>query len=100
MSTAIHSVVAFGMAMSVQRRQRRAGEEIRTAPPETRPGSIRVVADQRLNDQTGDRPREANQRHVIERSAEILEDSRGVRLRQRETELDAESPQANAEDMP
>jgi hypothetical protein len=81
-------------------RQRRADEEVRSAPAEARPGPIRVVAHEWLNEQSGDRARQPEQRDGLEIGTEILENARGVSLRQRESELDTKRTQADLADLP
>ena len=99
-SMAVHSVAAFGMAMSAQAANTAPTRKYGPPPAETRPGAVRVVADQRLDDQSGDGAGQPQQRNAIETGAEILEDARGIGLRQRESELDAERAQADLADLP
>ncbi len=78
-----------------QRRQHRAGQEIGAAPAQTAPGPVRIMADDRLDEQPGQRGGDPQQREVVDALAQRLEDATHVRVLQREADLDAEEAEAD-----
>ncbi len=81
-------------------REQRTDQEVRPATPEAAPGAVAEVADDRLHDQAGDRRGEPQDRQLVDRCAERLEDAAHVRVLQREAELDAQEPEAHVPDLP
>ena len=78
-----------------QRGEYRTREEIRAATAEAGPGAVAVMADDRLDEQPGQRCRDPQIGEVVERSAERLEDPAHVGVLQREADLDAEKAEAD-----
>src|SRR5205085_5109198 len=60
---------------------------------------IGEIPDHGLHEQPGQRRGDPEQRDVVGRRAEGLEDPRDVRVLQREAELDAEEPEAQVPDL-
>ena len=57
-------------------------------------------ADDRLHEQSGQRRREPEHRHLVRLRAELLVDGAHVRHLQPPAELDAEEPEAHIPDLP
>ncbi len=80
--------------------QDRAAQEVRSATAQAGPGAVRVVADDRLHDQSGQWRGDPQDRDVLDLCAQGLEDAADVGVLQRESELDAEEAEAHVPDLP
>ena len=69
MPAAIHNVGECGMATSANEVSIAPHEEIRTAATQPVPGAVRVVTDDGLDDQPGERRRDPQHRHLSDISA-------------------------------
>ena len=78
-----------------QRRQHRAGQEIGSPAAKAAPGPVRIMADDRLDEQPGQRGGDPQQRQIVNLDAQRLEDTAHVRILQREADLDAEEAEAD-----
>src|SRR3546814_16820950 len=72
-----------------ERREDRTRKEIGSPPPQSSPGAVTVMADQRLDEQPGDRPRNPEDREIVDRRAQRLEDAADIGALEREPALDA-----------
>src|SRR3546814_10993497 len=79
-----------------ERRQRPARDQKGPALAVARARMIAQMPDDRLDDQSGDRPRDPQQGQFGDVGAERLEDAARIGIMQPPDDLDAEPPKANA----
>ena len=78
----------------------RPGDEERLAPPPPRaPRPVRERADQRLDEQAGDRPGQVEDRQLVGAGAEVVVDRVHGGLLHAEAVLDAEEPEVHQQDL-
>ena len=81
----------FGHGEKGEAGEDRARQEVRAAAAEAaEPGAVAHMADDRLDEEAGERRRHPQSREVIDRGAERLEDAAHVRVLEGEPDLDAE----------
>ena len=80
--------------------QHRACQEIGTAAAQPAPGAIRIMADDRLDQQPGQRGCDPECGEIVERFSERLKDAAHIRILQREADLDAEETEADIPQPP
>ena len=100
MPAAIHNVVECGMASSASEASTAPATKVRPAAPEPIPGAVGIVANDGLHDQPGQRRGDPQARDLVHLRAQGLEDAADVGVLQRESELDAEEPEAHVPDLP
>src|SRR3546814_7050111 len=82
-----------------ERREDRTRKEIGSPPPQSSPGAVTVMADQRLDEQPGDRPRNPEDREIVDRRAQRLEDAADIGALEREPDLDAERSEEHTSEL-
>src|SRR3546814_16665590 len=86
----------FGHDEQRDRGEDRAGEEIGAAAAEaTEPGAVAHMADDRLDEQPGQRRRDPQARQSLDILAERLEDAAHIGVLEREADLEAEKAEAD-----
>ncbi len=90
---------AFGISKSISRGNDGAGEEVGPTPAEACPGAVAGLADERLDEQAGERGGEPQDGNLVRRCAEILIDGAHVGELQRPAKLDAQEAEVHVPDL-